>query len=143
MNLGSDIPTRDRKHADGNRTVAERGIVHSRGLLVQGDRVLLTQLLENLLGNAWKYSSGRRAARIEFGRDGGDGQGSFFVKDNGTGFDMAYKERLFEVFQRQHGSEFEGLKIGLATAQRIVQRHNGTIWAQGKVAEGATFFFTL
>ena len=113
------------------------------GLLVQGDRELLTQLLDNLLGNAWKYSSGRAAARIEFGRDGAAGHGSFFVRDNGTGFDMAYKERLFEVFQRLHGSEFEGLGIGLATAQRIVQRHNGTIWAQGKVDEGATFYFTL
>ena len=113
------------------------------GMWVQGDRELLVQLMENLLGNAWKYSSVRSAARIEFGRTREPGEQAFFVRDNGSGFDMAYKDRLFEVFQRLHGAEFEGLGIGLATAQRIIQRHKGTIWAQGAVGEGATFYFTL
>jgi len=113
------------------------------GLLVQGDRGLLRQLLVNLLGNAWKYSSVRPVAEIEFGRTGAAGEQSFFVMDNGAGFDMAYSGKLFESFQRLHGAEFEGTGIGLATAQRIVQRHGGTIWAQGKVDEGAVFYFTL
>ena len=103
---------------------------------------LLAQLPGNLLDNAWKYSSGRALARIEFGRAKTEGVESFFVKDNGSGFDMAYQERLFEVFPRLHGAEFDALGIGLATAQRSVQRHKGAIWAQGKVDEGATFYFT-
>lgn len=113
------------------------------GLLVRGDRALLGQLLENLLGNAWKYSSLRPSARIQFGSSCADGQEYFFVKDDGVGFDMAYSGKLFEVFERLHGAQFEGSGIGLATAQRIVQRHGGEIWARGKVGEGATFYFTL
>ena len=113
------------------------------GLLVRGDRALLGQLLENLLGNAWKYSSVQPSAHIAFGKSCADGQDSFFVKDDGVGFDMAYSGKLFEVFERLHGAQFEGTGIGLATAQRIVQRHGGEIWAEGKVGAGATFFFTL
>ena len=113
------------------------------GVLVQGDRALLTQLLENLLGNAWKYSSGRTSARIGFGRTRMAGQEVLFVKDDGVGFDMAYSGQLFEIFQRLHGPEFEGTGIGLATAERIVKRHGGKIWAAGTVGEGATFYFAL
>jgi len=110
---------------------------------VSGDQFLMRQLLENLLGNAWKYTSKRASAHIEFGRMKVPGQEAIFVKDDGAGFDMAYKDNLFEVFQRLHGEEFEGLGIGLATAQRIIQRHCGNIWAEAEVEKGATFYFTL
>ena len=113
------------------------------GLLVQGDRKLLRQLLDNLIGNAWKYSSARPSARIEFGRTCVAGKECFFVKDNGVGFDMAYSCELFEVFKRLHGEEFEGTGIGLTTAKRIIRRHGGSIWAEGKVDHGATFYFSL
>jgi len=111
------------------------------GLTVLGDRVLLRQMLENLLGNAWKYSSRRERAVIEVGR-GRVGE-AYFVRDNGVGFDMAYRERLFVAFQRLHGAEFEGSGIGLATVKRIVERHGGSIWAEAAVDQGATIFFTL
>jgi len=108
-----------------------------------GDRTLLQQLLENLFGNAWKYSSGRPVTRIEFGRTFATGEESLFVQDNGVGFDMAYSGNLFKIFQRLHGPEFEGTGIGLATAQRIIKRHGGSIWGEGRVGRGATFYFTL
>ena len=114
-----------------------------KGLSVRGDRKLLGQLLENLIGNAWKYSSGKPSALIEFGSISEGGQETFFVRDDGVGFDMAYSGKLFEVFQRLHGEEFEGTGIGLATAHRIVQRHGGTIWAHGQINQGATFYFAL
>lgn len=113
------------------------------GITVLGDHHLLSQLLGNLLGNAWKYTSGTTSARIEFGKALLSGQEACFIKDNGAGFDMTYQENLFKAFERLHGSEFEGIGIGLATAQRIVQRHGGKIWAEGMVGEGATFYFTL
>jgi light-regulated signal transduction histidine kinase (bacteriophytochrome) len=114
-----------------------------KDLTVLGDHPLLRQLLENLLGNAWKYTSKKPAARIEFGRTEVSGQPAFFVKDDGAGFDMTYKDNLFVAFQRLHGADFEGNGIGLATAQRIIHRHGGSIWAGGRVNEGATFYFTL
>lgn len=113
------------------------------GITVLGDRVLLRQLLENLLGNAWKYTTEEASARIEFGVTRIAGAEAFFVKDNGVGFDMGYKEKLFRAFERLHGSEFPGTGVGLATAERIVKRHGGSIWAEGKVGDGATFYFTL
>jgi len=115
----------------------------AQGLLVQGDRNLLKQLLENLFGNAWKYTSGRSSALIEFGAATVAGQPCYCIRDNGAGFDMAFSDRLFEAFQRLHGAEFEGTGIGLATAKRIIQRHGGAIWAQGAVDQGAKFCFTL
>ncbi|HBA89040.1 MAG TPA: hybrid sensor histidine kinase/response regulator [Geobacter sp.] len=119
-------------------------VVMEEGITVSGDPYLLRQLLENLLGNAWKYTSRKEVARIEFGSMQVAGEETIFVKDNGAGFDMAYQGGLFQVFQRLHGGEeFEGLGIGLATAHRIVQRHGGKIWAEAKVEEGATFYFTL
>ncbi|BCO11150.1 Multi-sensor signal transduction histidine kinase [Citrifermentans bremense] len=110
---------------------------------VLGDRTLLQQLLQNLLGNAWKYTSKTVNAHIEFGSSKRGEGAVFYVKDNGAGFDMQYKDNLFVAFQRLHTGEFEGEGIGLTTAQRIIQRHSGDIWAEGEVGKGATFYFTL
>jgi signal transduction histidine kinase len=113
------------------------------GLSVEGDRTLLRMVLQNLLGNAFKFSAKAREARIEFGRQS-DGEHAFFVRDNGAGFDMRFADRLFGVFQRLHSqSEFAGTGVGLATVQRIVRRHQGRIWAESEPGKGATFFFTV
>jgi light-regulated signal transduction histidine kinase (bacteriophytochrome) len=110
-------------------------------MLARGDERLVTVLFENLLGNAWKFTGRTEEAYIEVGV-GGDGV--YFVSDNGAGFDMADASKLFGAFQRLHSTqEFEGTGIGLATVQRVVQRHGGRIWTEGKVGDGATFFFTL
>jgi signal transduction histidine kinase len=114
------------------------------GLGDDGDAGLLSIAIENLIGNAWKYSSKRANARIEMGTMPPDGRSIYFVRDNGAGFDMADYSKLFGVFQRLHSmQEFEGTGIGLATVQRIIRRHGGDIWAEAKVDHGATFFFTL
>jgi light-regulated signal transduction histidine kinase (bacteriophytochrome) len=111
---------------------------------VHGDPTLLAAVLENLLDNAWKFTSKRTHAEIRFGRMQRDGNTTYFVRDNGAGFDMAAAQNLFAPFQRLHAtSEFEGTGIGLATVQRIVQRHDGHVWAESKIEEGATFYFTL
>ena len=114
------------------------------GLRVEGDARLLGLVLENLLANAWKFTRNEAEARIELGVRQDNGQATFFVRDNGAGFDMKFAAKLFGVFQRLHNpSEFEGTGIGLATVQRIVTRHGGRIWAEAEVGSGATFFFTL
>jgi len=113
-------------------------------LEAEGDPRLLRAVLENLLGNGWKFTSRRAAARIEFGRTQANGESAFFVRDNGAGFDPAYAQRLFGAFQRLHATtEFPGTGVGLASVQRIIHRHGGRVWAEGAVNEGATFFFTL
>jgi PAS domain S-box-containing protein len=115
------------------------------GLVDRGDPELLRLMLENLLGNAWKFTRQRAVAEIGFGvlPDSGSGR-VYFVKDNGAGFDMAFQDKLFGVFQRLHTQqEFEGNGVGLATVQRILRRHGGRIWGEGRVDQGATFFFTL
>jgi PAS domain S-box-containing protein len=118
--------------------------VIDRGVIVGGDARLLRSALENLLGNAWKFTGTRDAARIEFGADQSDGQATYFVRDNGAGFDMAYVGKLFNPFQRLHAqTEYPGTGIGLATVQRVVGRHGGRVWAEGAVDQGATIYFTL
>ncbi|HWA37750.1 MAG TPA: ATP-binding protein, partial [Burkholderiales bacterium] len=114
------------------------------GMRARADGRLLRVALENLIGNAWKFTGKTAAARIEVGalRDGGSC--SFFVRDNGAGFDMAYASKLFGAFQRLHTvNEFQGTGIGLATVQRIVHRHGGRIWADAAPGQGAVFHFTL
>jgi len=114
------------------------------GVTVQADSHLMQILLDNLIGNAWKYTRNKGDAVIEFGCTEVDGTRVIFVHDNGAGFNMAYIDKLFGPFQRLHREdEFEGTGIGLATVQRIIQRHGGRVWAEAKPGEGATFFFTL
>jgi signal transduction histidine kinase len=114
------------------------------GIEVNADRRLMGIVMENLLGNAWKYTSKQPQSEILFGRKGGNGPTTFFVKDNGVGFDISYASKLFKPFQRLHNvEEFEGTGIGLATVQRIIRRHGGRIWAHSEMHRGATFFFTL
>ena len=109
-----------------------------------GDPTLLRAVLDNLIGNAWKYASKNDQAKIEFGITEENGRKAYFVRDDGAGFDMAHADKLFGAFQRLHGAnEFEGTGIGLATVQRIVHRHGGRVWAESTVGEGATFYFTL
>jgi PAS domain S-box-containing protein len=128
------------------RTEPERAaeIVIQHDLYVEGDRRLLAVVLDNLLGNAWKFTAGRDRARIELGTMAQSNARVFYVRDNGAGFDMAYADKLFGVFQRLHPDhEFSGAGIGLATVARIVRRHEGRVWAEGAVDGGATFYFTL
>lgn len=114
------------------------------GLVATCDEQLARILLENLFGNAWKYTSRVESSRIEFGIVEGNGISVFFVRDNGAGFDMAEAGRLFKPFQRLHSlGEFPGTGVGLATVLRIVERHGGSIWSEGVVDGGATFYFTL
>jgi light-regulated signal transduction histidine kinase (bacteriophytochrome) len=111
------------------------------GLRATGDPSLVRNLLQNLLGNAWKFTRDRLPARIEIGRDAG---GGFFVRDNGAGFPREYADKLFRPFQRLHSQEqFAGDGVGLASVRRIVERHGGTIRAEGATGQGATFAFTL
>jgi signal transduction histidine kinase len=114
-------------------------------VIADGDARLLRVVLDNLLGNAWKFTSHHPRARIEFGVvTPPEGPQVFFVRDDGAGFDMAYADKLFAPFQRfDRAMEFPGTGVGLATVQRIIHRHGGYIWAEGRVEQGATFYFTL
>lgn len=139
--LAEDVarPLRDR---DTARVVE---IVVRPGLRATGDETLLRAVLTNLLENAWKFTAKRGHAHIEVGRSGAEAETpAFFVRDDGAGFDMRYAGKLFGAFQRLHAqSDFPGIGIGLATVERIISRHGGRIWAEGKPDGGATFFFTL
>ncbi len=122
---------------------SEKFIIHPLAP-VRADLSLLIQVWTNLISNAVKYSSKKPMPRIEVGCYESDGASVFFVKDNGTGFDMNYSDKLFGVFQRLHSvAEFEGTGIGLALVKRILVRHGGRVWAEAKVDEGATFYFSI
>ncbi|TLY16318.1 MAG: PAS domain S-box protein [Nitrospirae bacterium] len=131
---------------DLKRTQPDRQVAFAiaDGLVANGDAHLLRVALENLLGNAWKFTSKRPRTRIEFGVDKQNGTPAYFVRDDGAGFDMAYSGKLFGAFQRLHSNkEFEGTGIGLATVKRVIRRHGGRVWAESSVGQGATFYFTL
>ena len=115
----------------------------AEGLIAEADPSMMTAALDALLENAWKFTRGRQPARIEVGAQPASPR-IYYVRDNGVGFDMRYAGKLFAPFQRLHSErEFEGAGIGLATAQRIIRRHGGRIWAQGTPDRGAAFYFTL
>ncbi len=132
---------RQLQQAEPNRQVEQ---VIALDLCVNGDRHLLQIALQNLLGNAWKYTGDRSPTHIEVGTTEVGNHTVYFVRDNGAGFDMKHAHRLFKAFQRLHSqSEFPGTGIGLTTVQRIIHRHGGKIWADSAVGEGTTFYFTL
>jgi PAS domain S-box-containing protein len=119
-------------------------VIIREGVFVKGDTSLLQIVLENLLGNAWKFTGREAKPQVEFGTIVKEGRTACFIRDNGVGFDMANADKIFGAFQRLHtSSEFPGTGIGLATVQRIINRHNGQVWAESEVGKGATFFFTL
>jgi PAS domain S-box-containing protein len=127
-------------NSDSSRTVQ---FVIAPDCTARGDPRLVRLALDNLLRNAWKFTSKRGDARIEFGRSDGENP-TFFVRDNGAGFDMAYAKKLFGLFQRLHAArEYPGTGVGLATVQRVINRHGGQTWGTGAVNDGATFHFTL
>ena len=129
------------QYADPDRKVKVEIVPN---LMAYGDRNLLSIVLTNLLGNAWKFSSKVAKPRIELGITEQNGKPTYFIRDNGAGFDMEYADKLFKPFQRLHmASEFDGTGIGLSLVQRIIHRHGGRVWAEGKVGEGATLYFTL
>ena len=131
---------------DLRKTQPERGleVQIAEGVNAYGDARLLRVVLDNLLGNAWKFTSKLPKAKIEFGFSDIDGKPGYYVRDNGAGFDMTYADKLFNAFQRLHAiTEFPGNGIGLATVQRIIHRHGGKVWAEGAVEKGATFYFTI
>jgi light-regulated signal transduction histidine kinase (bacteriophytochrome) len=114
------------------------------GLTARGDPTLLRIVLENLLGNAWKYSAKALQPRVGFETRQQDGRCVYVVQDTGAGFDMRFSDRLFGVFQRLHSvNDYPGTGVGLASVRRTVRRHGGDVWAEGEVGRGARFYFTL
>lgn len=138
--LATDL-TRELQNAQPARAVRTE---IAPGLAAVGDFKMLRVLLRNLLDNAWKFTSRHAQACIQVGQTHSDGERTFFVRDDGAGFNMDYQAQLFQPFQRLHSShEFEGAGMGLAIARRIVERHRGRIWAEGSVEAGARFCFTI
>jgi signal transduction histidine kinase len=122
----------------------QASVIIEENMLATGDEDLIQIILDNLLGNAWKYSQKSEYTKIEVGTKHKNGVSIHYIKDNGTGFDMKYAENLFKPFNRLHTEEeFEGTGVGLATAARIIKRHHGKIWAESEIGKGTTFFFTL
>jgi PAS domain S-box-containing protein len=133
--------TKDLQEAQPDRQIE---VSIAPDLMVDGDPHLIHIALQNLLSNAWKFTSKQKRAIIEFGQQAINKQRTFYVRDNGVGFDMAYADKLFGVFQRLHSmSEFPGTGVGLATVQRIINIHGGRIWAESAEGKGTTFYFTL
>ena len=119
-------------------------LVIQEGIMVRGDGRLLRIVMENLIGNAWKFTSRHPKASIEFGMRQNKEISVYFIRDDGAGFDMNYVLKLFGAFQRLHTTnEFPGTGIGLATVQRVIHRHGGKVWAEGEIEKGATFYFTI
>jgi light-regulated signal transduction histidine kinase (bacteriophytochrome) len=119
-------------------------ILIAEKMRVRGDATMLQVMLQNLLSNAWKFTSKREKTTIEFGVEARDLRNIYFIRDNGAGFDMQFAERIFMPFKRFHAnSEFPGVGIGLATADRIIKRHNGRIWAESEPGKGTVFYFSL
>ena len=139
-NLASEVASQLRS----SQPERQATFVIAPNLLAVGDRGLLRIVLDNLLGNSWKFTSKQPQARIEFGSLCQDDQKIYFINDNGAGFDMKYASKLFGVFQRLHDDgEFPGTGIGLASVQRIIHRHGGRVWAEAALGQGATFCFAL
>ncbi len=137
----AEVAIEDFRSRDPERKVEA---VIEPGMCARGDSRLLSVALSNLLGNAWKFTGNTANAHIEFKREVIDGTNVFSIRDNGAGFNPEFSDKLFAPFQRLHRvSEFEGSGVGLAIVQRVIHRHNGRVWASGKVGEGATFYFTL
>src|SRR5208283_755269 len=129
------------READPGKSVE---VIIQEGLAAFADPGLTEVALSNLLGNAWKFTSKTDKARIEFGAFEQDGKNVYYVRDNGSGFDPQYATKMFLPFHRLHsGDEFEGTGIGLSIVERIIRRHGGKVWAEGKVGKGATVYFTL
>ncbi len=121
----------------------EAEFVVEPGVVAEADPHLVRVALDNLMANAWKFTGQQEKARIEFGSAQSDGEQAYFVRDDGVGFDDQFSDKLFVAFQRLHSADFEGTGIGLATVQRIINRHGGRVWAESDVGHGATFYFTL
>jgi light-regulated signal transduction histidine kinase (bacteriophytochrome) len=137
----AETVVQDMRQRDTARSVE---VTIQSDMIVHGDRRLIADVFQNLLANAWKFTSKTEHAHIELGQTRHGPMATLFVRDNGAGFDMAYEQKLFKPFQRLHGtSEFDGSGVGLATVARIIERHGGRIWAEGKPNCGATFYFTL
>jgi light-regulated signal transduction histidine kinase (bacteriophytochrome) len=141
MSVSAQVIALELKHAAPKRQVE---FVIEQDVNAIADPGLARQLMEILIGNAWKFSLRKERACIEFGSRKEKGETIYFVKDNGAGFDLCYADKLFSIFNRLHrADEFEGTGVGLAIAHRIVCRHGGRIWAESIPEHGATFYFTL
>ena len=141
LSVAAQVIALELKHGAPLRQV---DFVIEKAVSADADPRLVRQLMEILIGNAWKFSSKKESASIEFGARQLNGETVYFVKDNGAGFDMSYADKLFSIFHRLHrADEFEGTGVGLAIAHRIIGRHGGRIWAESAPERGATFYFTL